>query len=114
MAGRGRTSAETQLPRLCGLRSLKADALVGKDIAVSECPRKRDSGSRGGHWTYENPPRFVENRANRRVRPRRDERNRTTAAIGRADGNPSGTVIAADGGRCATIAGPRADRRGCP
>ena len=47
---------------------MKADALVGKDIAVSKCPGKRHSGSRGGHWTYESPRRFVENRTNRRVR----------------------------------------------
>ena len=93
---------------------MKPDTAVGKNVAGREGPGKHHAGSRGGRRTYESPTGFVENRANRRVRPRRYECDRTDATIGRPDGNPAGTVIAADGRRSATIAGPRTDRRGCP
>src|ERR1700751_4546730 len=76
---------------------IESHALVGEDITVSKCPGKRHGGIRDGRRTYESPPGFVENRANRSVRPRRYECDRTTATIGRPDGNPACTVIAADG-----------------
>ena len=93
---------------------MKTEAAIVENVAGSEGPGEHHTGSRIGDRPYKDRVGFVEGRTNRGIRPWRYECDRATATIGRTNGNPSDTVIAADRRRSATVARPRAKRRGRP